>query len=595
MDKVNSKVLAVAAMGVWGCTAAAAAQEMMNVAHRGLWVEAKLPQNTVEAIKAAYDAGAKVVETDFNETEAGEMICLHDVKALETMSTVVKEPAKITPEDRATIDLGEKLGLKRPYRIPLLKDVLAVVPKDGVLQSEIKVYGPNYAKKFDAAVKAAGLTEKNITVSSFNAKALKDFHVRCPQYKTIWLGCGVGKNGFSVDYMIATAKDGGFDVVCPGCDAAHKAGMKPADADRIRAAGFDFRFFGVNSLDSLKYAATMGVSGFTCNYFQQAYEWAKEVPGVKLLPDRTAKKEVRKVLDLRGVYSDKVKTVGVVMPASVASRRDYERYKAAVEAAGYRVKEAARLNFKAVASVEDRVADFEEMWMDPEVDLVCCIRGGKGAQDLLPKLDWAKLRTRKQRVIGFSNITYLLNAMLKEQAGHPISGPTFMQFRYTSEKAVRWLGKALGGEELPAVKLKALKGGACKGLPCGGHLVMLRGAAETGWLPSAKGRIVFLECSIRHPDVIRGELEALRQSGWFAGAVGVVFGDITPGGVNRQKLSGAALQEGRAAVAKLKRDFAAKMDCPVWDGYPYGHIPNNFAIDFQREVAVSETGELKFK
>ena len=56
-----------------------------------------------------------------------------------------------------------------------------------------------------------------------------------------------------------------------------------------------------------------------------------------------------------------------------------------------------------------------------------------------------------------------------------------------------------------------------------------------------------------------------------------------------------ALQEGRVAVAKLKRDFAAKVDCPVWDGYPYGHIPRNFAIDFQREVAVSEAGELKFQ
>lgn len=90
---------------------------MLNVAHRGLWKEANLPQNTVEAIRAAYEAGASVVETDFVETKSGEIICLHD-------------------------------------RIPLLEDVLAVVPKDRMIQAEIKTYGPTYTRQFDAAVRA---------------------------------------------------------------------------------------------------------------------------------------------------------------------------------------------------------------------------------------------------------------------------------------------------------------------------------------------------------------------------------------------------------------------------------------------------------
>lgn len=270
-------MLAVAADGF--------ALEMMNVAHRGLWKEANLPQNTVEAIKAAYDAGAKVVETDFNETESGEMICLHDVKALATMTSTVIEPRKITPADRARINLGEKAGLPRPYRIPLLKDVLAVVPKDAVLQSEIKAYGKNYAKWFDEAVKAAGLTEDNVVVSSFQYASLRDFHAKCPKYRTLWLGCEL-KKGFDLDKLVAKAKDAGFDVFCPGCDQARKLGFTRADADRVRAAGLDFRFFGVNDPKSLKYAAELGVTGFTCNYFKKAYEWAKDVPGLELLPKR---------------------------------------------------------------------------------------------------------------------------------------------------------------------------------------------------------------------------------------------------------------------------------------------------------------------
>lgn len=259
--------------------------EMMNVAHRGLWKEANLPQNTVEAIKAAYDAGAKVVETDFNETDAGEMICLHDIKALATMSSIVVEPKKITPADRDRINLGEKAKLPRPYRIPLLKDVLAVVPRDCILQSEIKVYGPNYAKWFDEAVKAAGLTEDNIIVSSFQFKALKDFHAKYPKYRTLWLGCELKKD-CDIGRLVAKAKEAGFDVFCPGCDQARKLGFTRVDADKVRAAGLDFRFYGVNSPEALKYAAAMGATGFTCNTFKKAYEWAKDVPGIVLLPKR---------------------------------------------------------------------------------------------------------------------------------------------------------------------------------------------------------------------------------------------------------------------------------------------------------------------
>ena len=75
------------------------------------------------------------------------MVCLPDRKALLTMvKSFDKEVKDLTPEDRATINLGEKAELPRAYRIPTLDEVLAVVPKDRVLQSEIKLYGPGYAR-----------------------------------------------------------------------------------------------------------------------------------------------------------------------------------------------------------------------------------------------------------------------------------------------------------------------------------------------------------------------------------------------------------------------------------------------------------------
>ena len=254
---------------------------MRNIAHRGMWDDS-VPQNTVEAIKRAYDSGATWVETDFHHTKAGQMVCIHAGKELKKYTGCKKNIVDLTPEDVATLNLGAKGRLPKTYRIPLLHQVLAVVPKHGVLQSEIKGYSPQYADIFDAAVKAAGLTETNIVVSSFHYEALKDFKARYPKYRSVWLVGLSRKKPFNVQEYIRKCKEAGIEVFCPGC-ASTVGVMTPADAEAVRAAGLEFRMFGVNSLENLRQAKALGVTGFTCNYWHKAFEWAAEVGGVTLL------------------------------------------------------------------------------------------------------------------------------------------------------------------------------------------------------------------------------------------------------------------------------------------------------------------------
>ena len=303
-------------------------------------------------------------------------------------------------------------------------------------------------------------------------------------------------------------------------------------------------------------------------------------------------------LDLSGVFPQEVKTVGVVMPASILARTSFDRGVDALRAAGYRVKPAPRLSFDKLASVEDRVKDFEETWMDPEVDLVLCARGGTRAEDVIVKLDWEKLRTRPdQKVLGFSNITMILNAMLKERAGHPISGPSISQMNYARGDTLAWLCDTVAGRSHPAAKLRALKPGPFSGLPCGGHIALVRKGIDMKWNADAKGRVVFLERNNSTTvEGIRKELDVILNSGFLNGAVGVIFGDVTPGSGNKELkkrgLSPDELKAARAQVEVLKRDFAARAGCPVYDGYAYGHVPVSHAIDFRRRVTVAEDGTM---
>lgn len=305
--------------------------------------------------------------------------------------------------------------------------------------------------------------------------------------------------------------------------------------------------------------------------------------------------------DFTNVFSTEVKTVGVVMPASILAKANFDRGVAALEKAGYKVKLAPRLSFKKLAPVEDRVKDFEEMWMDPEVDLVLCARGGTGAQDVIVKLDWEKLRTRPdQRVLGFSNITMILNAMLKEKAGHPFSGPSVSQLNYAKGDTFEWLSRAIARKPQPPAKLRALKAGAFSGLPCGGHIALVKCGLDMKWNADATGRVVFLERNnSTSASGIRRELDAILASGHLKGAAGVVFGDVTPGSGSRErkhrKLSAAELKAARAEVEAIKRDFAARAGCPVYDGFAYGHIAVSHTIDFRRRVSVAEDGTMTWE
>ena len=267
------------AAAVAACSAVGGELEMRNIAHRGMWDE-NVPQNTVEAIKRAYDAGATWVETDFHHTKAGQMVCIHAEGELKKYTGCTKKIVDLTPEDVAALNLGKADAKK--YRIPLLDQVLAVVPKNGVLQAEIKGYSPQYADIFDAAVKAAGLTETNIVVSSFTYDALRDFKSRYPKYRAAWLVSLSKEKPFNVQEYIAKCKAAGIEVFCPGCHTTRGV-MTSADADAVCAAGLEFRFWGVNSFEDLRQAKMLGASGFTSNHWLQAFDWARELGGVKLL------------------------------------------------------------------------------------------------------------------------------------------------------------------------------------------------------------------------------------------------------------------------------------------------------------------------
>ena len=89
---------------------------------------------------------------------------------------------------------------------------------------------------------------------------------------------------------------------------------------------------------------------------------------------------------------------------------------------------------------------------------------------------------------------------------------------------------------------------------------------------------------------VRAMLDELVSRGYFKECAGVVFGDM---GQNRSMLTGKARRRLMANMAQVRKDFAAKVTCPVYEDYPYGHVPVSYTIDFLRKKTITVDGILK--
>lgn len=296
--------------------------------------------------------------------------------------------------------------------------------------------------------------------------------------------------------------------------------------------------------------------------------YAKKVPSTEALPDLT------------GLYGPEVKTIGIAAISSVVPLERFSAVTNRLSKAGYRMKVASNVPGRSVAPAEVRARNLEALWLDPEVDLIVFAYGGKGAVDVVECLDWEKLKTRDMPVIGFSDLTMLVNTMLAKGVGHPYTGPVLTTLGYSNGAAVTRMRDMMNG--CPKnVKLRVVKGAdkTVEGLPMGGLLDRLHRLTVAGKLPDTAGRVIFIENTNGYAKRTDEMLGDMITKGAFEKAAAVVICDFN---------SKSPKAETHAKLA----DFSAKIPCPVFSGFPYGHIANTALVDFRRKLTIDAGGML---
>jgi len=102
---------------------------VLVLGHRGFM--SKYPENSILAFVGAISAGADGIELDVWLTKDGKAIIMHD-ETLERTAKIKKKTKDVTLEDIKSADLG--MG----QRVPTLEEVFQAIPKDALVNIEIK-------------------------------------------------------------------------------------------------------------------------------------------------------------------------------------------------------------------------------------------------------------------------------------------------------------------------------------------------------------------------------------------------------------------------------------------------------------------------
>ena len=268
-----------------------------------------------------------------------------------------------------------------------------------------------------------------------------------------------------------------------------------------------------------------------------------------------------------GVFPAEVKTIACISPASYPGNPSHRRGVALLKKAGYQVKimpnafKEPQTPGTTGAPLADRLSDFYAAWNDPEVDMILCVRGGGGCEELIANLDWSKLPPRKNLYFqGYSDVTLLTSALLSKGYGHPVAGPMAGSMSGLHAPYIKEMKAMYHGESVGPFKLTPLVPGDCSGLPLAGSLGRLWLVSRSDFRPDTTGRIIFIEAVGSKPEVIRGRLQEMLENKFFARAAGVVFCHFIRSGK-------------KAEIDAVLKEFAPKFGVPVYKGFPFGHSP----------------------
>ena len=280
-------------------------------------------------------------------------------------------------------------------------------------------------------------------------------------------------------------------------------------------------------------------------------------------------------------------TIGIITPASYVSDEELERTVTNMESFGLRVKmgKHIRAEYGFVAGTDaQRLEDLHQMFADTNIAAVWCARGGYGTGRLLPEIDYKLIKKNPKVLMGYSDITALLQAVY-HKAGlicfhGPNAGSKLTDYAREHLSAVLMEGKAphvipiavMDEEQQKKLTTEqvVIRSGRATGKLVGGNLSLLAASAGTAYAPDVKNNIVLIEDVGEKPYRIDRMLTQIRQAYPLKEAAAIALG----------MFNGCEPDEDDRSLSLIEtlKDRLSDLNIPVLYGLSFGHMQDQSTL-----------------
>lgn len=281
-------------------------------------------------------------------------------------------------------------------------------------------------------------------------------------------------------------------------------------------------------------------------------------------------------------YLQKGDTVAIVSTARKNIEDNLKPTIALLEGWGLNVKigKTIGLDYYQLAGTDDqRAADFQEQLDDPNVKAIWCVRGGYGTVKIIDKLDFTKFKKTPKWIIGFSDVT-VLHSHLNRMGIESIHGTMPVAISRATDEAKNSLCAALFNDKLQyTLECDALNhNGKAKGELVGGNLSILYSLLGSESAIDCNDKILFIEDLDEYLYHVDRMMMNLKRNGCLSGLKGIIVGAMT-------EMKDNEIPWGRNAL-EIIEDAVKGLNIPIIYNFPAGHIRDNRALIFGRQVSI---------
>lgn len=270
--------------------------------------------------------------------------------------------------------------------------------------------------------------------------------------------------------------------------------------------------------------------------------------------------------------------IGIMCPAGYMKKSDTEDCVRTLQNWGFSVQLGRTVGGNSAnyfsGTDEARLRELQKMLDDKDLKAILFARGGYGTSRIIDRVDFSSFRKKPKWLIGFSDITILLNHVFSNYSiggVHASMANAFKEERGNNISVISLREVLLGNPttyQCPGHRFN--KPGKAKGILVGGNLAMLTHAVGTDSDVDTKNKILFIEDVGEYIYNIDRMFLQLKRSGKLKGIKALIVGSFTDIKDTKRPFG--------KSVSEAIRDAVSEYAIPVAFGFPVSHSLPNLAL-----------------